>query len=172
MSKPTKTPRSKVQRSNMLALGVLALGSTAMLGELIKNPTLKGMALATGAAPYTKVFCAAKTRDGSQSFETFAADFILHYQTPEGGRQQVTITPEIYQKLSGPYQRRNVYGAVLAYGPAMPEKMQLATLSYALQEPGKIPQELGLPENADGIRVEMISRTQGSSNRWMFQCKR
>jgi len=156
------------QKSNLLALCLLALGSTTMLGHILKIPALKGIGLATSAAPYTKVFCQATALDDGRPFETFAADFELHYQLPDGTEQITPITPELYQKIQGPYQRRNVYGAVLAYGPALPEEMRKATLQFALQNPGTVPRELGLPKAASHYQVKIISRTQNSDNQWII----
>lgn len=137
-----------------------------MLGSALNLPSLKGLGLASCAAPYTKVFCQASTRDGDQSFETFAADFIIHYQQANGDIKSIRITPEIYQNLQGSYQRRNVYGAVLAYGPALPETVQQSTFSYALESPGSITEELGIPHGAQNIQVEIISKSNGSHQRW------
>ncbi|BDS06115.1 hypothetical protein NT6N_11550 [Oceaniferula spumae] len=156
------------QRSNLLAILILAWGSTAMVGHMINSPTLKGIGLASAAAPYTKVFCQAQTRDG-KDFETFTADFTIFYQLEDGTEQSMSITPEVYQKLHGPYQRRNVYGAVLAYGPALPEPMQETTLRYALLSPGSVPSELGIPDSATHHRVEMVSRTPKTNNSWTFK---
>lgn len=139
-----------------------------MLGHILQIPALKGIGLATSAAPYTKVFCQATALDDGRTFETFAADFELHYQLTDGTKQVTVITPELYQKMQGPYQRRNVYGAVLAYGPALPEDMGKATLRFALQHPGTVPRELGLPEGASHFQVKTISRTQGATSQWII----
>ena len=167
-----KTASSNHKRANLIALVLMLLASTAMLGDVLSLPALKGLGLASGMAPYTKVFCQAKTRDGGKHFETFAADFHIHYSTPDGNKHTLQITPEIYQNLNGPYQRRNVYGAVLAYGPAMSKDMQDATLHYALENPGNIPAELGLPANASNISVTMSSRTRNANDTWTFTPKR
>lgn len=157
------------KRSNVLALALLAFGLSAMAGEVLKISALKGIGLASCAAPYTKVFSEATTSDGSETFETFAAKFILHYETSDGDERSIHITPELYQKLKGPYQRRNVYGAILAYGPALSKDVQQRTFDYAVDSPGALRKELSIPENATNLSVEMISQTAGSKQIWTLQ---
>lgn len=157
---------SSNQKSNLLALFVLGWGCTAMLGHVLQIPALKGLGLASGAAPYTKVFCQAEDLSDGRKFETFAMDFKLHYRLEDGAAQTMVITPEIYHKMKGPYQRRNVYGAVLAYGPALPRRTSQQTLHYALVSPGTLPKELGIPANATDFQVQLISRTGDSKNQW------
>lgn len=151
-----------------MAALLLIWGCSAMIGELLKNPTLKALGLASCAAPYTKVFCQAKSQADDVSFKTFAVDFTIHYQQPDQSETSIPITPETYQHLLGPYQRRNVYGAVLAYGPALPEPIQQATFHYALISPGTIRHELGIPDNATDITVEMNTKSKGHSHQWIL----
>ena len=136
------TPHTRI---NIAAAGLLVIGFTAMLGELLHFPKLKGLALASQVAPYTKVFGAAKSYETQRSFETFACDFTLSYDTTDGQSHKLSLTPEVYQNLAGPYNRRNVYGAILAYGPALPPKLRSHTLNRALTSEQSILSELGLP---------------------------
>lgn len=163
----------KTKTSNLLCIGILTLGSTAMLGHFFNNDSLKNIGLATGAAPYTKVFCQAKCRETQRNYETFAADFTLTYKTPdsEGRGENLKITPELYQKIKGPYNRRNVYGAVIAYGPALPEAMRLATFKYALIDPGTVAKELGIPSDATDFQIIISSNTKHSNSQWKLNGK-
>jgi hypothetical protein len=157
--------------SNILAAALLIWGCSAMIGEVFKIRLLKGLGMASCAAPYTKVFCQATSLEESIPFETFAADFTLNYQDADGSEKTLPITPEFYQNLRGPYQRRNVYGAVLAYGPALPKNIQQATFSYALKSPGSIRDEFDIPADASDIKVTMTSKTRGSTHQWTFKEK-
>ncbi|MEM9398642.1 MAG: hypothetical protein AAF984_00390 [Verrucomicrobiota bacterium] len=159
----------KIKTANIWCCGILVWGFSAMIGHICKIPTLKGLGLASGIAPFTKVFCAAESIEDGCFFETFAANFYLHYQMPDGLEHELEITPEVYQKIKGPYNRRNVYGAVLAYGPALPADLQKQTLHYALLNPGIIPTELGLPTDASQFEICIQSRTAGFSNTWTLQ---
>jgi len=93
------------------AAALLAVGLLAIVGDLVGSDELLGLGLATGAAPSPKVFTA---RDG---LEGFAADYVLHWTDAAGTPHHLALTPEVYARLEGPYNRRNVYGAALAGGP-------------------------------------------------------
>lgn len=142
----------KTRTTNILTILILIWGTTAMAAHLLDLPKLKGLALATCTAPYPKVFCAATTTD-NRTYETFAADFQLQYTTKNGQTKTTQITPEIYTNLKGPYNRRNVYGAVLAYGPALPENLRTTTLKNALQSKNNILHELGIPTTATNLKI-------------------
>ncbi|MGJ8655990.1 MAG: hypothetical protein ACSHX6_06010 [Akkermansiaceae bacterium] len=161
----------KTTTSNILCIGILTIGSTAMVGHLTGIKALKNIGLATGLAPYTKVFCQAKCLETGQTYETFAADFSIQYITADGQQFEQKLTPSIYQKMQGPYNRRNVYGAVIAYGPALPETIRKATLNYALTEPGSVAQELGIPADAEQVRIIINSKTSGANAQWKLNGK-
>ncbi len=161
----------KTKPSNILCLGVFALGSTAMVGHLTGIRSLKSIGLATGVAPYTKVFCQAECLESGKTYETFAAEFSILYSNADGTKAEKKLTPSEYQKIRGPYNRRNVYGAVIAYGPALPETIRNATFNYALTEPGTIAQELGIPADASEVKIIINSKTRGSNARWKLNGK-
>lgn len=143
---------------NIAVAGLLVIGFTAMLGELLHLPKLKGLALASQAAPYTKVFGSATSYASQRPFETFASDFTLSYSTADGEPQLLEITPEVYQNLAGPYNRRNVYGAILAYGPALAPDLRSHTLSRALSSDQSILTELGLPAGTTGHQLTITPK--------------
>ena len=156
----------KTKTSNILCLAILALASSAMLGDMLGSKPLKSIGLATCVAPYTKVFCQAECLETQRRYETFAADFSLSYVTEDGTTETLEISPEVYQKIAGPYNRRNVYGAVIAYGPALPEAMRLATFHYALTDPGIVAKELGIPVDAKGFKIIIKGKRKGSKQVW------
>jgi len=135
-----------------------------MAGHVLMFPALKGFGLATCAAPYTKVFCQATAIDDGRLFETFAADFQILYVRSSGERGGLQITPELYSKIAGPYNRRNVYGAVLAYAPALPQDLRDSTIRYALFDPGHITTELGLPDDITEVEIVITPSTKGESD--------
>ncbi len=141
-----------------------------MLGHIIGSKPLKSIGLATCTAPYTKVFCNAETADTGEQFEPFAAEFTLRYKHA-GKWQQLEITPEIYQRLEGSYNRRNVYGAVIAYGPALPEELRASLLDYALKSPGHVAKELGLPTPLEDYEVLVFSKNTASNEPWSMKGK-
>ena len=140
-----------------LALGLFA--GTAMLGDLLRIHALKAIGLASVIAPCPKVFCDTK------GMEAFASEFFLRFET-NGVTTQLKLTPELYAKLEGPYNRRNVYGAALSFAPRLPEPLWRAVFNYALAPQGPMRVELGLPVNATNLSVLIHTRTQGRTDRW------
>ena len=132
-----------MRRANVLALALLILGSAQMAGDLLGWPALKGLGAASMISPAPKVFSAVR------GLETYSTRFFLEW-TDVGGRQhELELTPETYARLRGPYNRRNVYGAALAYGPVLAldehtRPMLDAVLRYGLCGEAPILRELGL----------------------------
>src|SRR5688572_32014405 len=124
------------------AVFLVVLGTAQMLGDLTGFLPLKAIAAATGASPAPKVFSAV------QGLETYSTRFFLDL----GGRR-VELTPELYARIRGPYNRRNVYGAALAYGPVLPPELREPVMRYALCD-GTLLDELGLPK-ARTVAVEL-----------------
>src|SRR5258707_9689532 len=80
---------------------------------LLRIPVLQGIGAATGASPAPKVFTSIR------GMEAFSTRFFLEWKDRQGVAHELQLTPAIHQRLAGPYNRRNVYGAVLAAGPVM-----------------------------------------------------
>ena len=141
----------------LVAGGLFVLGLLQMAGDLSGVRALKGIGAATAASPAPKVFSAMK------GFETYSTRFFLDYRDRQGQVQSVEITGERYARLRGPYNRRNIYGAALAYGPVMPAELRDPVMRFALCGARPILKELGIdPEDAVGtvtVRYEPRSGT-------------
>lgn len=124
------------------AVFLVMLGTAQMLGDLTGFLPLKAIAAATGASPAPKVFSAV------QGLETYSTRFFLDL-----GDRRVELTPKLYARIRGPYNRRNVYGAALAYGPVLPHQLREPVMRYALCD-GTLLDELGLPK-AHTVAVEL-----------------
>jgi hypothetical protein len=149
---------------NRAAFGLLLLGLLQMSGDVLEQLGLevigrpvKGIGAATTAAPAPKVFSAVR------GLETFSTRFFLEWQDQDGRQNTLQITPEVYGRIKGPYNRRNVYGAVLAYGPvlATTERTQAmfeAVTHFALCGRRPLAQELGIePASVAGaVRVRYV----------------
>jgi hypothetical protein len=125
------------------AFVLLVVGLLQMTGDLLRAPALKGIGAATGASPAPKVFTA------TRGMEAFSTRFYLEWTDRMGVRCEMLLTPEIYQQLAGPYNRRNVYGAVLAGGPVMATDERLTGMyrsasKYALCGQAPLLRELGI----------------------------
>jgi hypothetical protein len=125
------------------ALALALLGIAQMAGDLLGVRALAGLAAATAASPAPKVFSAVR------GLETFTSGFVLEIRHGNGQSRRVELTPELNARLRGPYNRRNVYGAALAYGPVLASDPRTRALFEALSHNalcGRAPllRELGL----------------------------
>lgn len=134
---------------------LLALPTAHMAGHLLDWPALRALAAATGAAPAPKVFSAVA------GLETYSTAFFLDWQSPDGRSETLALTSDVYARLAGPYNRRNTYGAVLAFGPVLATNpatapMFQAVLDHALCRDRRVLRELGLdPTRMHGVRLRL-----------------
>ena len=134
------------------------VGALQMSGDLTGSLPLLAIGAATGASPAPRVFC---TREG---YEAFSAGFELAWIDEEGRAQSAAVGPEVYARMRGPYNRRNVYGAVLAGGPllerhALGRDLAAAVNTYALRDGAALLRELGLTEGpVEDVRIRYFPR--------------
>lgn len=148
-------PRARTIASYVL----VAIGLVQALGWATGFSALRGIGLMSAASPLPFVF------SSFRGVETFAADFEVELERGDGTRVRYVITPELYSKLDGPYNRRNTYGAVLSYGPALdaPGERRLveSVLRYGLCNAGPLAWQFGEPEPVAKVRAEIRSKTRG-----------
>jgi hypothetical protein len=126
---------------------LLLLGLAQMTGHGLGIDGLRAAGAVTAASPAPKVFTEVR------GYETFSKRFVIVWTDPQGRERRETITPEMYSRLDGPYNRRNVYGAAIAYGPVMPPRLRDPALRAALS--GSVLRELGFnPDEMRDVRVE------------------
>lgn len=135
------------------AVFLVLLGTAQMLGDVLGFLPLKAVAAATGASPAPKVFSAV------QGLETYSTRFFLDL-----GDRRVMLTPELYARIRGPYNRRNVYGAALAYGPVLPPALREPVMRYALCGDAPLLREMGLrasmsPRQRPAVELEPLPGT-------------
>lgn len=152
---------------NKAAGALLALGLVQMTGEIITlagapklGRPIKAIGAATTASPAPKVFTS------HRGLETFSTHFTLEWESKNGAKQLLPLTPELYQRVLGPYNRRNVFGAVLAFGPVLltdeaTRPMFDAASQYALTGDAPLLRELGVntAEIVGPVRVRYEPRT-------------
>ncbi|MGH7169106.1 MAG: hypothetical protein ACRELG_02370 [Gemmataceae bacterium] len=141
---------------NKAAIFLVVLGLLQMTGDVLERcvhepagRALRGLAAATAASPAPKVFSSVR------GLETYSTRFYLEWTDRAGVEHSPRITPEIYAKIQGPYNRRNVYGAALAYGPVLPPPLRDPVLRYALCGEAALLRELGIDpaDIAGAVRV-------------------
>jgi hypothetical protein len=144
------------------------IGCVQMAGYVSGSVALRGIGAATAASPLPKVF---SDVDG---LETFASEFTLRYRDASGQVTEALITPELYGRVGGPYNRRNVYGAALSYAPRLPAPLWKAVYCYGLAPEGPLRTELGLTSDATELSVTIRTRTRGRYDVWTLEpaCKR
>jgi len=143
-----KEPKKK-GGARTAAFFILAVGLLQMTGDLLQVPALKGLGAATMISPAPKVFTAHK------GLETYSSQFFLQWRSA-GEPKQIQLSPQLYAQVRGPYQRRNVYGAVLSYGPVMAtdpagQRMFNAVSKFALCGNAPLLREIGIdPRSVEG----------------------
>jgi hypothetical protein len=153
---------SRLRRRNLAAVALLLVGSLQMLGAVTGSTALRGLGAATSVAPNPRVF---SDVDG---LETFASEFTLGYVDSTGTPRSLAITPQVYGRLGGPYNRRNVYGAALSYAPRLPEPLWMAAYCHGLATDGPLRREIGLSPRDSGITFTIRTRTRGRSDTWTY----
>lgn len=138
---------------NHLAIALTAIGMLQMVGHTLGLPALRGIGLATGISPFPRVFCQ------NEGYEAFAATYHLSWTEPDGARATRQLTPEWYTRLAGPYNRRNVYGAAIAFAPRMKPDLRDAVLTYAMATDSPLRRELGVPAAAIDLTIHITSRS-------------
>lgn len=125
------------------SVALLLFGFFQMSGDLLQIPPLKGVGAAWLVSPAPKVFSSVK------GLETYSTQTILEWTDRTGSLQSIEFTPQNYSKILGPYNRRNIYGAALAYGPVFVEDERLkpilqSVVEYALTGDAPLLLELGI----------------------------
>jgi hypothetical protein len=144
---------------------LLAVGLLQMAGDVLGFPALKGLGMATAASPAPRVFSSIR------GLEPFSTRFFLEWRGRDGAAHSLELTPEVYARLRGAYNRRNAYGAALAAGPLLEtdprtQEMFRAVLSYALCGEAAVLGELGIdPDHLAAPPRVRYQPLQGSSLR-------
>ncbi len=128
---------------NKYAALLLVVGSLQMVGDLCGVRAVKGIGAATVASPAPKVFCAVN------GLETFSTRFFIEWKDAAGKANELDLTSTVAARIQGPYNRRNVYGAALAYGPVLAmdasgRRMLAEVLDYGLCGKAPLLTELGI----------------------------
>lgn len=140
----------------LAAAALIVVGTAQMAGDLSGLTAVKAIGAASHASPAPKVFTA------QNGLETFSARFYIEWFDPTGELHRVQLTPQSYRALRGPYNRRNPYGATIAYAPQLAANPRLTPLLEQVTQfgfCGRAPllAELGIPrEQVDLLRVVVV----------------
>ena len=100
-------------KHTLLACLLCFLAVIKVLADVLGFESLSAAASVTNAAPAMKVFTAHK------GYETYSSTFQITSSHVDGQIASTELNPENYAGLQGPYNRRTVYGALIAYGPIL-----------------------------------------------------
>lgn len=145
---------------------IVLIGFLQIIGYLTKLDNIRNLGWLTSASPLPIVFT---EMDG---VETFAADFYLQWDDENCEQKRIKITPEMYSKLKGPYNRRNIYGAAIAGGPVIAESLWQPVLNYGLCN-NILTDELQIPVTENEVSVYVTTRTKHRNDYWTLNtsCK-
>ena len=140
----------------LAAAALILVGTTQMAGDLTGLTAVKALGAASHASPAPKVFTA------QSGLETFSARFYIEWFDHAGELHSLRLTPETYRTLKGPYNRRNPYGATIAFAPQLAANPRLAPVLEQVSRYGfcgraPLLAELGIPrEQVVALRVVVV----------------
>lgn len=148
-----------------LYIFIILIGFLQITGYLSGIKIIKNLGVITSASPLPIVFTEVK------GVETFASDFYIQW-SDNNKVEKVKITPSIYSKLKGPYNRRNIFGAAIAYGPILPKSIWQPILNYGICN-DILQKELEIPFNKENCTIEIETRTKSRNDHWTLktECK-
>ena len=150
--------KNKLQ--NFLYVFLIAAGLLQVIGYLLGSPAIRGLGSAFASSPLPIVFTEVK------GIETFASEFRLEYITESGDTVSMNITPEIYSRFQGPYNRRNIYGAAFAYGPILPEDLRNAVLKNGFCGKQFLKEDLGIQSAIRTATIHISTKTSNRKDTW------
>ncbi len=126
---------------------LLVLACLQLVGVALGVEPLAGLGAASAASPAPKVFTS------SRGLEAFSSRYVLMLEDLTGRTQEHALTSERYAQLRGPYNRRNPYGAVLAFAPVLSTEPRtreafFSVARFALCGQAPLLRELGLDPHA------------------------
>ena len=139
---------------------VILIGGLQIIGWVSGIREIRSLGAAWCSSPLPIVFTEVK------GVETFASDFTIRYTVNDTSFER-RITPEVYSQLEGPYNRRNVYGAAISYGPVLPEKLWRSVLKYGICD-GTLRSEINIPDRAENVNILIQTRTANRYDTWVL----
>jgi hypothetical protein len=150
------------KKTQWAAGALVALGLAQMCADLTDAPIARALFMAAEASPAPKVFGVVN------GMEPFSSEFTLTW-TDDLGSHALDLTPEVNARFRGPYNRRNIYGVVIAgapavYGNARVWPMFDAVLTYSLCGDAPLLREVGVTNGHRPLDARITYRTKVNPN--------
>ena len=146
---------------------VMSIGFLQIVGFVTGIDGLRDVGRLTAASPLPLVF------SDFRGLETFSLEFSIEAKARDGQSVIKKITPELYDKFRGPYNRRNVYGAVLAYGPKLTEPteepMVDSVLKYGFCKGGPLVSMFGLSDPLQMATITALSKARSDGGAYVTE---
>ncbi len=147
---------------NLLYIGICLIGMLQIIGYVTKIEVVRSLGIVTSSAPLPLVFTEVK------GVETFVNDFYIRYTDEHAVEQELQLTPAVYKQLRGPYNRRNIYGAAIGYGPVLPESLWNSVLSYGLCN-HVLNEEFSISNDVSDVSIFIKTRTAKRNDSWVLE---
>jgi hypothetical protein len=148
---------------------VIGIGALQLAGFITQIDWLRDVGRLTTASPLPLVF------SDFRGLETFSLEFNILAESKDGSTSAKTITPELYGQFKGPYNRRNVYGAALAYGPKLTgsqeKSMVDSVLKYGFCGNGPLTPIFALSIPPQKIRIYAKSKARGDGSTYSSEVR-
>ena len=158
--RPKKLPKN-LYKSFVISL-LFLLGAFNMFGVIFHSPSMKGLATISGASPLPFVF------SSYQDIETFSTKFDMEVTFTNGTTNYFPIDHKLCSRLKGPYNRRNVIGAVFSHGPFFKDprtiQMRDQILDWGFCK-GHLAGEFGITEKVQNAVINVKSKTKGNEDK-------
>ena len=139
-------------------------GAANSVAFMCHDNSIRGVGFSSVSSPLPLVFSA------YQGVETFSTTFELETQLQNGTLIRMPLNSELYSRIGGAYNRRNVYGALFSHGPFFDESnliyLRDSILYYGVCEPGSLIREFGIDSQVKWFEVSIESRTIGEDRNW------
>lgn len=158
--RPKKLPKNLIQACIISLL--FLLGAMNMIALIFNNETAKGVAIISTASPLPFVFSA------YQGIETFSTKFEMDIMLKNGTSQLIPVDHKLCGGLKGPYNRRNVIGAVFSHGPFFKDEKMILIRDQIFDWgfcKGHLMQEFGIDEPVDKVTINIKSKTIGNEDK-------
>lgn len=152
----------------MLIVRILVVGCLQPVGYLFNSPNIRGLGLVTVSSPLPLVF------SSYNGVETFSTMFTLNVTTHDNITTSVPMSLDLCNMIDGPYNRRNVYGAIFSHGPFFVTenliRLRQQILDYGVCKDGlSISSWHDVFKQVKAVTVIVASKTIGNENKqWLM----